>query len=608
MDGLTESLMTEKSKKQSVYDENFLRDILENANDLIQSVNAEGEFVYVNRKWIDVLGYSEREVKNLKLPDIIRPDYFPKCMEIFKRVLRGEAFNKIETVFLTKDGQEIHVEGNIKPVLHNNRFVSTCGVFRDITERKKREKELEESEKKFREIFENVGDIIVYVDKKGRILNINKRVKDVLGYKPEEIIGKNFARLKVIDVKEMTKLVKLFRRTVREGKVRELVELELKHKNGKKVFVEVSTRFIKKNGKVEGVVNIIRDITEERRTKEELKKSKELFEKIYTCQREAIFILDSKKPPVILDCNPAALEIFGYSKEEMVGRTTEFLHVDEEHLKRFQNELYPAIQRDGFLHLDEFRMRRMDGTVFPSEHTVVPLNDDEGNRIGWVSVVKDITEKKKMEKAQIEFNEILRLINKILRHDILNDLTIVSNSIDMYIETKDRKLLNTAFKSIEKSVNLIKNMRELESLFSIQGSLKPCSIREAINEVIQNYPVDFEIDGDCSVVADEALNSVIDNILRNAMKHGNADKINIKIENKGKYCEIRIADNGTGIPDEIKNKIFDEGFSYGEHKGSGLGLYIVKKTVERYKGKLHIENNHPTGTIFVLKLLTSDLD
>jgi two-component system sensor kinase len=68
------------------------------------------------------------------------------------------------------------------------------------------------------------------------------------------------------------------------------------------------------------------------------------------------------------------------------------------------------------------------------------------------------------------------------------------------------------------------------------------------------------------------------------------------------YCEIRIADNGKGIPDEIKDDIFEEGFSYGDSGGSGLGLYIVKKTIERYDGSVRVENNKPSGSVFVIHL------
>ena len=87
----------------------------------------------------------------------------------------------------------------------------------------------------------------------------------------------------------------------------------------------------------------------------------------------------------------------------------------------------------------------------------------------------------------------------------------------------------------------------------------------------------------------------------NAIIHGKASKIDILLE-ENEECIIKIADNGSGIPDEIKSKIFEERFSYGDAKGSGLGLYIVKKMVEKFDGSIEVKDNEPRGAIFIIKL------
>jgi PAS domain S-box-containing protein len=130
-----------------------------------------------------------------------------------------------------------------------------------------------------------------------------------------------------------------------------------------------------------------------------LKKSNELIQKTFVSQLDGIFILDAQFPPTIVDCNPAAERVFGYTRQEMLGRTTEFLHISEAGLRDFQKQLYPAITKQGFFHLSHFLMKRKDDAPFHSEHTVVPLKNEEGERIGWVSVVRDTTEQKKMEEA-----------------------------------------------------------------------------------------------------------------------------------------------------------------------------------------------------------------
>ncbi len=129
-----------------------------------------------------------------------------------------------------------------------------------------------------------------------------------------------------------------------------------------------------------------------------LQDPQQLLKKILVSLRGAVFILDA--PTVeILDCNPAASEMFGYSRDEMLGQTTTFLHVDESSLEEFRTQLYTAVKVEGFLNLPEFRMKRKNGEIFFTDHTVMPLKDDHGILIGWVSVVRDITKHKQMMEA-----------------------------------------------------------------------------------------------------------------------------------------------------------------------------------------------------------------
>ncbi len=197
-------------------------------------------------------------------------------------------------------------------------------------------------------------------------------------------------------------------------------------------------------------------------------------------------------------------------------------------------------------------------------------------------------------------NQLLSLINKTMRHDILNDLTIINNSLEAYKDSKDERLLENAMSTVKRSFELVEDMKELETIVYSGNTLKPYNIREAVENVTQGYSVQTSIEGDCTVIADSALNSVIDNIVGNAVKHGQADKIDIRIEDEGNFCRIKIADDGMGIPQEMKEKIFDEGFT--SCKSNGLGLYIVRKTIERYGGSVQVEDNQPHGTVIILTL------
>ena len=145
-------------------------------------------------------------------------------------------------------------------------------------EKKRVEKALRESEEKYRTIFENVYDQVVYINKYGTITAANDREK-IFGRKPEEIIGKNFTKLGYFDIKDLPKMFKLFKDIITDRKKIELMELEVKHKDGHKIPIEVSTRLVKKEGRIDGFLCMIRDITERKKTEEALQKAHDELEK-----------------------------------------------------------------------------------------------------------------------------------------------------------------------------------------------------------------------------------------------------------------------------------------------------------------------------------------
>jgi len=218
----------------------------------------------------------------------------------------------------------------------------------------------------------------------------------------------------------------------------------------------------------------------------------------------------------------------------------------------------------------------------------------------------DITQRKKIEEDLKNLNDTLEVLNKILRHDILNDLTIALNFCDL-IETKDEDIKAKVMKALIKSVKLIENSREFEKALNEKldkNTMNLFDIKSKLLELIEFYPeMNINFLDDCKIFADESMIIVFNNIIRNAKIHGNADFIDISLKKIGKYCEISFADNGIGIPDTLKDKIFNEGVSYGPNKGSGLGLYLAKKIVEKHGGEIKVSDNKPKGAIITLKFI-----
>lgn len=139
---ITKRKKAEEELKES---EERYRDLFENSTDLIQCIMMDGGFLYVNRAWLETLGYNREEIADLSIFDIIHPDKTAHCREMFKCVMSGEKIDNIETVFVAKDGREIIVEGNVNCKFMNGQPFSTRGIFRDITERKQLEAKLYEA-------------------------------------------------------------------------------------------------------------------------------------------------------------------------------------------------------------------------------------------------------------------------------------------------------------------------------------------------------------------------------------------------------------------------------------------------------------------------------
>lgn len=185
---VTDRKVAEEALRES---EAKFHDLLENADDLIQSVNPDGSFIYVNRTWCKTLGYTEEEIKNLTIFNIIHPDSQAHCMELFKRVIKGDTIDNIQAKFRTKNGTVIEVEGNANCRFVDGKPVATRSIFRNITERKKMEQAIKDGEESFRGLFNTVKEAIYVMDGDGRFCEANQGALDMFGHTRTFLIGKS---------------------------------------------------------------------------------------------------------------------------------------------------------------------------------------------------------------------------------------------------------------------------------------------------------------------------------------------------------------------------------------------------------------------------------
>lgn len=214
---------------------------------------------------------------------------------------------------------------------------------------------------------------------------------------------------------------------------------------------------------------------------------------------------------------------------------------------------------------------------------------------------------KESEESLLEANEFLQLTTKVIRHDIRNELSRISLAIELHQQSGCREdLMEEVFESIDRCTLLVESTHQISLAYEGKTELIRIDIREVLLQASGDTKLNVTVEGEGVVLAGTGLLSVFRNIIMNAEKHSSSDRIEIIVSKIGNMVETRISDFGTGITEEVREKIFEEGFSSGTQSGSGLGMFIAKKLVESYKGTIHVEPNQPTGATFVVKLPASN--
>ncbi|WP_144926185.1 PAS domain-containing sensor histidine kinase [Halorubrum salsamenti] len=258
----------------------------------------------------------------------------------------------------------------------------------------------------------------------------------------------------------------------------------------------------------------------------------------------------------------------------------------------------------------EGRVVQPDGSVRWVLTRQVALRDDDGEIAEVVGICTDITEQQGREQE-------LELLNRIVRHDIRNDMAVVLGWMEMledHVDADGEAYLRKILASSEHVVELTEIAHDyVETVVSDEDlAVEPVSLRSVLTTELslreESFPeAKFVVDGsvpDVSVAADSMLSSVFRNLLNNAVQHNDKETplVEVSCELRDDGVDVRIADNGPGIPDDKKEFVFGKGERGLGSPGTGIGLYLVQTLVSQYGGDIRIEDNEPTGTVFVVEL------
>jgi len=223
-------------------------------------VDAEKNITFVNKAFADMVGYKEDELLGINLQRFVDKKGFQEIKKQTEKRLKGE-ISRYEILIFSKDGKKHIIQVSASPIWNKNGdFAGSLAITMDVTERRKMEEALRESEEKFRKIFQSANDSIIYLDTSGRIIDVNEKAVQVFGGSKKELVGKHFIKIGVISPTDIPKLLGNFARIL-TGKPG-FTNVKIKNKMGQERYLECVSSIATIDGKLAGILVIARDVTE----------------------------------------------------------------------------------------------------------------------------------------------------------------------------------------------------------------------------------------------------------------------------------------------------------------------------------------------------------
>jgi PAS domain S-box-containing protein len=493
------------------------------------------------------------------------------------------------------------------------------------SELKETKKALRESEERYRGLYESSLDGIVITDMDGNITNANPTYQRMLGYTEEELQHVSYKRLTPARWHDME--ARIVQEQIIKRSYSDEYEKEYIRKDGSVFPISIRVWLIKdKRGQSRGMWGIVRDITDSKWAEEKLRNSERLYRAIGESIDYGVWV-----------CAPDGRNIYASeSFLKLVGLTQQqcsdfgwgdVLHQDD--MKRTIEAWKECVRTEGTWDI-EHRYRGVDGQYHPILARGVPVRDEHGEIICWAGINLDISRLKRTEAELNEAKAQAELYLDLMGHDINNMNQVGMGYLEFALETlreegrieeKDKELLEKPLRSIQDSSYLIDNVRKLRSSKSKEYQFQPIDLRGVLEGVKEQF---LKVNGrqvtinytpaESHVLATGLVKDVFVNIVGNAVKHSDADKpLEIDISQihvygtDESYHKVIIDDNGPGISDELKTRIFnrlEQGNT--KAKGKGLGLYLVKTLVHDFNGKIWVEDrvqgDYSQGARFVVML------
>ena len=595
--------------------------LIENMREGYFEVDLKGNFTYSNPSHAKMLGYQPGELIGTNYREYMTEEEAKATYKVFNEIFRREKARKSFVYqFVDKKGHKIYVDSSIYLRYDDKgNKIGFSGFIRDITGKVRTEQRLKKSERDYRNIIENIQEGYFELDKAGNFTYFNPACCDILGYNPQEMIGMNFREY--LTEEEAKRTFKTFNKVYKEDSPNLDFQFDLIRKDGKKIFCESSiyVRHDNQGNKI-GFRGIVRDVTARVEAKHQLKKSEKKYRKIIENTREGYFEVDLGGNFTYF--NEALREMLGYSQEEMMGMNYREYMTEQKANETYR--IFNKVYQTEETHVSfEYEIINKDNKKLYGESSVYLRYDENGNKIGFSGFIRDVT------KLREAYNRA-EFYREILSHDIRNILNSINLSFEYIQESVDeihndeelKEMSEIIEKQIDRATKLIFNIQKLASIENQITSLKKVNLTEIINKVISNVKerslsnnifIDFEATKDRNMIyGGDLLTEAFENILLNGIIHNDSEKKILLIKSsqttigKQEYIKVEFIDNGMGIPDSKKNKIFSRNYKNEKARGMGIGLSLVKEIIENYNGQIKVKNrveeDYTKGSNFIVFL------
>ncbi len=602
---------TELERQQHRAEEYF-----ETAGNIMLVLNRDGTVDRINERGCDLIGYDRETVIGADWFDLAVPgEIEPEITEIFDAFWTEPAQGtETHTNYIeTKGGDQRFVKWH-NTALHDPSGAVT-GVLSsgiDITERKASEEELDEANTVLRTMVENMPMGILVEDSERNILLTNEQLPAVLNaaIDPDELIGRDCAKTAEHIMQQFADPDGFI-----EGIERRITDREPVHNEE----LELADGRVLERDYIpfdlpDGPANLwlYRDVTERTERTREIAAIRDFLDDIFEALPYPLYVLDAENYEIKRSNNEV---------ENLAGETCYALSHRRDQPCHEGDVSFPCpladVVQTGEPTTVEHTHYGPDGEEYVHEVHAAPIFDEDGNVVQLVESLIDITSRKQYEEELEAQRDNLETLNQVLRHDIRNDLQIVTAYADILEERAEghQEYVQTIRKNARHAIELTTTARDMADVWlSDSDERSRISLQSTLeNELDEARTIHDDavitVEGSIPatpVLADEMLSSVFHNILQNAVRHNDKDipKVTVRTEAVEDAIVVRIADNGPGVPDERKAEIFGMGEKGLDSSGTGLGLYLVKTLVESYGGEVWVEDNDPEGAIFVVELPT----